>query len=73
MLTICAYCKRETKDGQAVGEPIRPEHLESLRFRNLPDCGVSDGICYDCREIEREKLAEYRKEKQCGGEHTTTN
>jgi hypothetical protein len=60
VLTICAYCKRETKDGRAVGKPVTDLQIGLEMI--YP--GVSHGACCDCIKIEREKLAQYREEKE---------
>lgn len=60
MLTICAYCKRITEKGVAVSLPLSDKTLAYMR--KIRD-DISDGICLDCAKVEREKLAQYRKEK----------
>jgi hypothetical protein len=52
--TVCAWCQRETHNGQPVGTPLsKPEQV-----------GASHGICAPCLERVSPEAARRRRERQ---------
>lgn len=61
LIRICSWCKRMVDDdNKSFGSTLLAMFWEFVERDKITHC-----LCGSCHQIERKKLAQYKKERQC--------